>query len=226
MSSYPFPNVVCGKVGACHQYVKDHVDWVSNFVGITSEPLTVYTNNPLTDVQLAALTVLMNAYVDPAVYLVFDHAETLPLHSHFNTDIDAVIVNDKNIMQTFIYSTLNISTPTVLDSIKTIIEYNCPNVQNYLNTTSGNISLEIYDITRNVSIATNVLDLNEIAVNWNSLAQTGSTQGNTIYRTTLFNGLMNKSPNYDVILQLRGSTSDSKCQFRCNSLQFLYYNME
>ena len=226
MSSYQFPNVVCGKVGACHQYVKDHIDWVSNFVGITSVPLTVYTNNPLTDVQLAALTILMNAYVDPAIYLVFDHAETLPLHSHFNTDTDAVVVDNKNIMQTFIYSTLNISTPTVLDSIKTVVEYNCPNVQNYLNTTSGNISLEIYDITRNVSIATNILDLNEIAVNWNILALTGSTQGNTVYRSTLFNGLMNKSPNYDVILQLRGSTSDPKCQFRCNSLQFLYYNIE
>lgn len=226
MSSYQFPNIVCNKVGACDQYIRANIDWVSNFDGISTGPMTIYTNNPLTDIELTNLTTLINSYVDPAVFLAFDHAETLPLHSNFNTDADTDIINQKSVIQTFIYSTLNIRKPTVLDAMKTIVEYNCPNVQNYLNTTTGNISLEIYDTTRNVSITTNIIDLNEIAVNWNILAQTGSTEGNTIYRSALFTGLMNKSPDYDVVLQLRGLTSDSKCEFRCHSLQFIYYNVE
>lgn len=226
MSSYLFPNIVCDKPTACDDYIRANIDWVSNFGGISTVPLTIYTNNPLTDIQLTNLTTLINSYVDPAVFLIFSHAETLPLHSHFNTDTDTNIIDRKSVIQTFIYSTLNIKKPTVLDAMKTIVEYNCPNVQNYLNITTGNISLEINDITRNVSITTNIIDLNEIAVNWNILAQTGSTEGNTVYRSTLFTGLMNKSPDYDVALQLRGSTSDSKCEFRCHSLQFLYYNVE
>lgn len=224
-SSYPFPNIVCGKAGACDAYIRANIDWGNHFSGISTVPLTVYTDTPLTSTQFSSLTILINAYVDPAIFLVFDHADTLTLNSNFNTD-SATFINGKNILQTFIYSTLNISTPTVLDGVKTIVEYHCPNVQNYQNTTTGNISLEIYDITRDVSIATNNISLNEIGTKWNDLAKTGSTQGNTVYRSTLFTGLMNKSPNYDVVLQLRGNTADLNYQFRCNSLQFLYYNVE
>ena len=226
MSSYVFDNVICQKPRACDEYIRKNINWVSNFGGISTNPLTVNTNDPLTTIQLSELTTLLNAYVDPAIYLAFDHSDTMTLHSHFNTDVDTVMVDNKCVIQTFIYSTLDISKPTVLDGIKTIVEYNCQNVQNYLNTTTGNVSLEIYDITRNVSISNSILDLNEIAVKWNSLAQTGSTKGNTVYRSVLFSGLMNKSPDYDVALQIRGCVNDDKCQFRCNSLQFLYYNVE
>lgn len=226
MSSYQFPEVVCGKVGACDQYIRKNIDWISNFQGVSSNPLTIYTEIPLTEIQLSDLTTLLNGYTDPEIYLSFDHVDTLTLNSKFNNDPDNIIIDGKNVIQTFIYSTQNISIPTVLDGMKTIVEYHCPNVQNYLNTTSGNISIEIYDLSRNLSISTQTINLNEIAVSWNNLAQTGSTEGNTVYRSILFTGLMNKSPNYDVALQLRGSTSDSNCKFRCNSLQYLYYNVE
>lgn len=226
MSSYSFPDIICGKAGACDQYIRKHIDWVSNFQGITTGPLTIYSDIPLTEIQLTDLTTLLNAYIDPEIYLSFDHVETLTLNSKFNNDLDNIIINNKNVIQTFIYSTQNISTPTVLDGLKTVVEYHCPNVQNYVNTTSGNISIEIYDISRNISIASKTVDLNEIATKWNNLAQNGSTEESTIYRTILFTGLMNKSPNYDVVLQLRGSTSDSNCEFKCNSLQYIYYNVQ
>ncbi len=224
--SYSFPDIVCGKAGACDVYIRKNINWDNLFEGISTPPLTVLTNTSLTESQLSELTTLINAYVDPEVYLTFDHVETLTLNSKFNNEADNIVIDNKNVIQTFIYSTQNISPPTVLDGMKTIVEYHCPNVQNYLNTTSGNISIEIYDLTRNTSISNKTINLNEIAISWNQLAQTGSTDGSTVYRSTLFTGLMNKSPNYDVALQLRGTTSDSNCEFRCNSLQYIYYNVE
>lgn len=226
MSSYSFPDVVCGKVEACDQYIRKHIDWVSNFQGVSTDPLTINSEIPLTEIQLSDLTTILNAYTDPEIFLSFDHVDTLTLNSKFNNDLDNIIINGQNVIQTFIYSTQNISIPTVLDGLKTIVEYHCPNVQNYVNTTSGNISIEIYDISRNISIASKTIDLNEIAINWNNLAQNGSTGESTIYRTILFTGLMNKSPNYDVVLQLRGASSDSNCEFKCNSLQYIYYNVQ
>lgn len=224
--SYSFPDIICNKPSALHNYIKTNINWDSDFLGVNTNPLTVLSSIELTENQLTELTTILNAYVDPNVYLAFDHVETLTLNSKFNNDSDNIIIDNKNVIQTFIYSTQNISAPTVLDGLKTIVEYHCPNVQNYLNTTSGNISIEIYDLSRNISIANKTVDLNEIAISWNNLAQTGSTEGSTVYRSILFTGLMNKSPNYDVALQLRGSTSDSNCEFRCNSLQYLYYNVE
>jgi hypothetical protein len=224
--TYPFPDKICNKPSALHEYINANIDWSVHFFGLSTGPLLIYADIQLTEIQLSNLTTIVNNYTDPAVYLAFDHVDTLTLNSKFNDDNDNVIIDNKNVIQTFIYSTQNISTPTVLDGLKTVIEYNCPNVQNYVNTTSGNISIEIYDITRNTSISSKTVDLNEIAQSWNTLAQTGSTQGSTIYRTILFTGLINKSPNYDVVLQLRGSTSDSNSKFRCNSLQYLYYNVE
>lgn len=224
--SYSISDIICNKPGALHKYIQDNINWDINFVGVSTNPLVISTDIELTEIQLSELTNILNAYVDPVVYLAFDHVDTLTLNSKFNDDLDNIIIDNKNVIQTFIYSTQNISTPTVLDGLKTIVEYHCPNVQNYVNTTSGNISIEIYDITRNISIASKTVNLNEIAVNWNNLAQTGTTQGSTVYRTILFTGLMNKSPSYDVVLQLRGSTSNSNCKFKCNSLQYLYYNVE
>jgi len=43
MSSYQFPNIVCGKVAACDAcdaYVRTNIDWVSHFQGISTVPLT------------------------------------------------------------------------------------------------------------------------------------------------------------------------------------------
>ena len=166
MSSYPyiFSNIVCGKVSACDAYVRNNINWVSHFQGISTVPLTVYSDIPLTEPQLAALTILMNAYVDPAVFLVFDHVDTFPLHSEFTNDTENSISNGNVVLQTFIFSSNNIANNVVLDSLKTVVEYKCPNVQNFLNITSGNslqTNISIKDITRNVLIASQNINIDD-----------------------------------------------------------------
>lgn len=226
MSNYPFPNIVCNKSSVCDEFIRANINWNDNFNGISTPPLTIFTNTPLTDNQLADLTTLLNTYVDPVVYLSFAHTETLAMHSHFTSDTDNVIFDDKKVIQTIIFNSKNNNSTVVLDSLKTIVEYTCPNLQNYINATSGSILIEIYDLTRDISIASKTIDLNEIAVGFHTLAQTGSSQSNTRYRSVMFTGLMNKNPDYDCIWQIRGWKSDDNFDFRCSSLQYIYYSVE
>jgi hypothetical protein len=223
MFTYNFSNKIIQKVGAL-QNVLEQSAFRDIFDGISYAPLVVSMKSELTQLQLSNLTTLITNYTDPAFYLTLDHTTSLSLHSHFTTDTDNVIIDGNDILQTLIY-TANIDSNIVLDSCKTIVELYCPNVRNYLNKTTGSINVEIYDITRNWSIASQTIQLNNIAVQWNALAQSGSTIGNTVYQSTQFTGLMNKNPDYDTIFQLRGTTSDSDFTFRLNGLQYIYYNI-
>ena len=232
MSSYEFPNVYVSLLGACQQYIIDNIDWQSNFNGLVTNPyLTVLTNAPLSDVQLSNLTTLLNNYQDPSVWLIFNHTASYPLHSHYSNDLDNTVSDGYILMQTWIFSILDTqNTDVALDSIKSVIEYNCPNVQNFLNITSGNAlntGLIISDLTRNIDIASQDIDINDIVTIWNGLAQTGSTEGNIQYKSIQYTGLMNKIPtNYDCIWQLKTQQPiDPNFTFRCHGLQYLFYDV-
>jgi hypothetical protein len=163
-------------------------------------------------------------------FLVFDHVETFPLHSHFTNDPDNSVSNGNVTLQTFIFSSNNLSNNVVLDSLKTIVEYKCPNVQDFLNITSGNslqTGLSIEDLTRNVTISSQNIDINDIVVIWNNLANSGVTGGNIQYKSIQYTGLINKNLGHDCIWQL--SSPDPivpNFTFRCHSLQYQYYNVE
>jgi len=224
MSNYSYPNITVNKPGACDQYLRNNLpgSCVNNYQGLSTSPTIIEFNRSLTFDEINDLNILMSNYIDPDIFLVLDHTETVALNSNFSNELNNTIIDDKCVFQTIIFKNQN-NNSLILDSMKTVIEYNCPNVQNYLNTTSGNISLEIYDITRNYSIGSISLDLNEIGVHWNTLANENNTSGNIIYRSFQFTELGNICPDYDIILQLRGTQSDSNFDYRLHSLQYLYY---
>lgn len=222
MYTYNFPEKTIQKVGALEQQLEQS-SFKDILGGISYPPLVVSMTSELTVSQLNDLTLLITNYIDPAFYLTLDHTTSLAMHSHFTNDQDTMM-GTQTVLQTLIY-TASIDTNIVLDSCKSIVEFHCPNLQSYLNKTTGNINVEIYDITRDTSIASQTLQLNDIAVQWNILANTGSTTGNTMYRSVQFTGLKNKNPDYDCIFQLRGSASDTSFTYRLNGLQYLYYSV-
>lgn len=226
MPSYQFPDCTAVKLIALDDFIRKRVSWESDFEGLNQDPITVSVSRALTDTELADLNTLVASYTDPAQFLVFDHSESLAMHSHYTEDVDNIRIDNKYILQTFVFVNRN-SEGLVLDSCKTIVEYTCDNVQNFVDTTSGNVNVEIYDITRNVSISNKTIDISPIATQWNTLAQTGSTSGSTIFASTTFDGLMNKTTGYDVIFQLRGSiTNPPNFDFRLNGLQYLFYTVQ
>ena len=225
MSHYIFEDIIVNKLGACHQYIAKNVTWKSDFNGIASGPLRVEVSRPLSEEELSILTTLLHNYVDPTIFLQLNHTESICLHSHFTTDTDNVVINDSNVIQTFIFSGSSNDNNVTLDSAKTVVEYMCPNPQVFLTDKSGSITLEIFDITRNILIASQTIELGIIADEWNALAQSGSLDTSTLYRSLMFSGLMNKNTNHDCVWQFRGKTNRSDFTFRINGLQYIFYDM-
>jgi hypothetical protein len=228
MCTYPFPDVNCTIPEACDVYIRNNINWVSNYQGMSTNPLTIYTTDPLTQDQLSTLTTLLSNYNDPPVWLQYDHTTSYPLHSHFTSDPDNTINNNEITLQTWIFSEQELKNNNlVLDSMKSIVEYNCPNVQNFLNITSGSTlqtGLTINDLSRNITIASQNIDIDDIALVWHNMAVSGTTGGNVQYKSIQYTGLMNKNPNYDTIWQLTTPKPiDPNFTFRVHSLQYIYY---
>jgi hypothetical protein len=199
------------------------------FAGFSSTQgvLSILTSDVLTTSQLDMLTTLVNNYIDPPYYLQLDHKNSVPLYSQYTSNKDlAMSDNSLLVLQTLIFPG-ETTEDIVLDEIKTVFEYHCPNVQNFLNSTTGSLTYQIYDMSRNIEITTQTIDLMSegIIPKWNTLAQTGSTISNSIYKTKQLNGLMNKTPNYDCVWQLRLS-NPTLFSARINGLEYLYFQKE
>jgi hypothetical protein len=223
---------VVTKADAFDAYIKANITWLSDYQGssTTSTQVMLYSDRPLTSDEQQALQTLIDNYTDPAVWLTFDHVETMAMHSHYTDDPDNLIINNQDVLQTFIFCNMN-NPPTVMDSMKTIVEYKCTNIPEFANTTqgniSGNITLSMYDLTRDVVILNQVIDLGEIATKWNNLAMQGNVMTDTVFRSTQFFGLMNKVANYDCVWQLRGNIEPpGTFTYRVNGMQHIFYNIE
>ena len=141
-------------------------------------------------------------------------------------NLSPVIIDDKIILQTFIFSNNNDNrNNTTINSVKTIIEYTTDNVQNFTSITTGSLYLDLFDVTRNYLLSNITLDLDLSP--WNTLSASGSTQGSTLYTSIMFDGLYNNSPNYDCIWQFRCTKLDTTpFDCRLNGLQYLFYTVE
>lgn len=227
MSTYDFTNVRISLLDAFNNYMKVNNSPFYVGSGFSGTTVTVSCSQALTPVELTTTTNIVNAYVEPPYYLNFSRTESTALNSDYTNDINLVSSTNGNlIVQTMIFTNRNNTGGEVLDGVKTIIEYNTPNVQNFLNVTTGSAIFEIDDITRHYQIVDCCLDISDIATQWHSLAQTGSTKGNTIYKTLTCNGLLGKSTSYDCVWQYKMSTDNNIFNCRMNGLQYLFYNQE
>ena len=195
-----------------------------NGVVFNDELFIIITNSVLTNDEITNLQTLLQNYTAPPYILTFNSTDTLTMHSHYNDDTDVISDSSGNsILQVMIYNNSN-NPNTVIDGLKTIVEYYCPNVQNYLNVTSGSLYIQIFDITRQIAITEKTIDISNITSSWNTLAQSGSTQSNYVLQSVLFDGLNNKTCGYDCIWSTMVKPSDSNFKVRFHSLQHLLYN--
>lgn len=223
MSSYNFPNIVVNKAGAFDDYIRSNASFASLYNGCSTGPLIVFTTTALSQLQFNELTTLVNAYTDPAVYYQLNNKQSSFLHSHYTNDVDNItdISSGNFILQTFIFSP-DSNTSDILNSAKTVIEYTCFNPSTF-HVTSGNINLELYDITRNYQILMNTIDCSDILTQFSQM--TSITKPTSLFKTTQLFGLNSQFPNYDVVLQLRANQTMnlSDMAIRYNGLQYLFY---
>lgn len=228
-TSYTFTKIV-NKSDAFEAYIRTKISWVDVYNGFSTytDNIVIYVQRELTEQEIADLTIYVNEYIDPEFYLVFDRTDSMALHSDYSNDPSNVVINNKDVLQTFIFTNRN-SPETVLDGMKTIVEYNIPNVQNFVDVLDEDafINLEIYDITRDITITNQNIPLNEIAAKWRQMAQNNSTDSDVVYRSAMFTGLMNKTPDHDCVWQIRGYVQPpEKFAYRINGLQYLFYNVQ
>lgn len=214
-TKYPFVNVIIQKVAALDQAIRSTLAWAAtDLIGVSAEPhVVIDVARALTVEELDALTTLVNNYVDPEEFLVFNRTETYPMQSTFVTDPLNAVVDGKSALQTFIFVNQN-QPATVLDSIKTIVEYR--RLDDSVALADISITLEVYDVTRSLLIATHTLSLDQVTT-WSS---------DSAWKSVFFGGLYKKTPTHDCIWQIRGSISHpSNVTFRVHSLQYIFYDV-
>lgn len=206
-------------------YLRAHIDWVADYEGFSTGPVTVYVSRALNPTEKSALDALVAAWVNPAKFLIYDRVEPLPMYTNLVTDAQSpTLVDGKKVLQSFIMTNRN-SEDNVMDALKTIVEYVCPDpVAFAADPVARDITLELYDITRNVSISTLVIALGDIQSAWNALNTSDAT---ATWRSAMFMGLHTKTTNYDCIWQIRAAASTpSTFTFRLCGLQQIFYSVE
>ena len=136
-----------------------------------------------------------------------------------------IITNDDALAPMYNHTNNNLA----VDNLSTVVEYNTNNVNDFISNTSGSIYLELYDVTDNLILTSTTIPLNEIATTWNTLAEGGSTIGNTIFRQETLPSMVSITSTITsgntFIWQILGNTSDDTFNIRLNGLQKPIYQI-
>jgi len=209
------------KPNAFKAYIMENLTWVTRIeLDPLSNSVTLFSDTELSPLDLETATTTIDSYVDPESFLIFKQAYNNPMSTKFNTD-ESLIIDGKKVMQTFIF-TKPILDNLILDSLKTVVEYNCPDTSLFDLQSGESITLQIYDITRDVEILNRTILLDEIETKWNGLL-VGS---DTVFRSAFFGGLQYALPDHDCVWQICVECSNTNFRVRLNSLQQLFYEIE
>jgi len=193
-------------------------------VTIEENIVHIITTIELTLEQQTQLEALVRAYVDPAIYYQYQYSETITGFSQSTTE------NNLMDVQSFIFPSKTLpngdnaqSDGTVLDAIKSIVKMTMDDVSQASDFTSGSVVIQMYDVTRDIEICTQTMDITSIMAGWKADALANKTGLVTKYKSFMLGGLANKSTNFDCIWVLRLSVSDPRIRIRLNGFQKLFY---
>lgn len=189
--------------------------------GATTNNTDVYidTTMDLTGGELTTLGTLVDDYTNPD--------SILELYSTISSNIYSNFTKTPGIVDKFdsILLTHQPDTDLTIDNIKTVFEYNCPNVSLYSSSSIGNINFNIQDTTSDVSVLSENISVNDITSQWNTLAQTGSTIASTLFKIVSFSDLNYSAHNTDSTWDITGNVpSTQPFDYRVNGLIYSYYS--
>lgn len=178
MNQYNF-NKTVSKIPAFDDYLRKQIDsTIYDGVTVSSDNVMLGTYQELSPTELTRITGLINDYVDPIVFLQYNHTESYPAYSEFTNTITP------SPHQTLIFVNRN-SDNQVLDACKTILTYATDDVSLFQNVEHASITFSIYDITRDYEIASQTVDISsDILQKW----KTQGTGSNKSYKTIIFTG--------------------------------------
>jgi hypothetical protein len=181
----------------------------------------ITVSEALTDTELTSLTTLVNNYVDPSVYYQLSNVDNFPMMTNYTSSTILSPVGS------LIYSNTN-SSNMVMNQVKIVIAMQCENTSIFTNASTGNVTFEILDKTRNVTIVPEtIIDVSSILDAW-SLDTTNNTTG---YPNGYFTKVIqlydfsNAFPDYDIILQFNVSSCQTDVSVAIECIQFLWYQV-
>lgn len=214
MAQYTFTKAGVQKTYALDAYLAENFPLYQD-MSYSDPDLAVNTTASLTAGELDTLTTLVNDYVDPEVFLVLNSTFTDATWSKVSSSPTLIPV------QTFIFTPQSPGGDATFNAFKTILSYTTEDVTAFTGVTDCSATLQIYDLTRNVEIASDVIDIMDIITTWQGMGS-GS---NTVFRSAMIEGLRNSIANYDCIWQLKISVTNANVIVRSHSIQKLYYNV-
>jgi len=220
---YTYENVTVQKAPAFQSYISKNFAQGGE-TSVEENSVHITTNVELDSTQQATLEALVRAYVDPTIFYQFSYAESITGFSQSTT------ANHLSDVQSFIFPSKVLpngdnaqSDGTVFNAIKTILKMTMADVSLANDFESGKVTVEMYDVTRNIQICSQTIDLSEFMVEWKAAALANQTGVVNKYKSIMFTGLAAKATDYDCIWVMRLCVSDPRIQVRLNGFQKLYY---
>lgn len=221
--NYTFDQVTVLKAPAFSSYLAKNFA-VSCDTMIEQSSVHVITTVELTSQQQIDLEALVRAYVDPEIFYQYQYAETI---TGFSQSTTSNVVSD---VQSFIFPSKVLpngdnaqSDGTVFNAIKSIVKLTMDNVAEAADFVSGSVTIEMYDVTRDIAIASQTMNITSIMLEWQTAALASQTGAVTKYKSFMFDGLASKSTDYDCIWVMRLAVSDPRIRVRLNGFQKLFY---
>jgi hypothetical protein len=216
-ADYPF-NITVNKAPALASYLKKNFS-IPVSISINSGAVVITTQSALSEADLATLTSLMNAYVDPDVFYQLNHTEP---NAGVSQTCNSVTYQD---VQSIIFpSNTNQADGTVLNSMKAILQIS-GTMSDFADLGTGSVNIRLFDYTRQVLIGSQTIDVSDILTSWQAI-DNGAATGfkDPAYKCFMFCDLHASSTNYDCIWTFQVSVSDARIYTNINGLQKLFYD--
>ncbi len=221
VSTYVFTKNI-SKFDAMHAYFRERQPKYLNF-SAENDVVTLYLSAELTEAEQASMATLVAAYEDPEFWLTLERTEEQFLSTKFTSSTTPVV------LQSFIVSPYNASDVLVMDSIKTVINFEVLDIQDLLTIppeTPFTITIELYNFTQSETVITEVKDIADKIQMWRDEASGLSEATSRSHWSTLqMFGLKDYVPGADNIWQFRVNVSYPLVRVALNSVQKLFYNV-
>lgn len=214
MTSYHF-NVVINKPGAFDDYLVAKFPF-TDYINSTNTTADVFTTKTLSTAELATLTGLVSAYIDPTEYLTLasqftDSSNTLPKN---NTQLETI--------KTFIHPA-SFSNDGVFNTFKMVVKYTADNLVSFATDSTCTFTFQLFCETRQYLMKTIVYDVTPIINEWKNSGTTGPF---VKYQSLMISDLRAAVTNYDTICSFKGYISNSSISYSLHTLQSLFYNIQ
>lgn len=228
MFYYSYSNIVVKKPQAMYDnLLKEFPEFSTSNpdnVGLSTENYSSATVSFITELneeQIQRLNNFIANYVDPDVYLTLTQSLSDSARTRSTNSLTLEPVS------TFILSSKSADQNNTFNSLKTIIELDCSSTEPFssLQDTTSFVTIQIYDITRNLVIGTFNVDISNYILKWKNLALNNVFDKQVEYKTFQVEGLRLLTADHDCIWQFRIAVSNTNINVTLNSLQYLYYNV-